>query len=66
MFTVRKQIGPLLHREISPLSSKVVDHVDILAKTIQSKAVNAFLLEDKQKHKRPVVEVCQQVALHIT
>lgn len=66
MFMVRKQIGPLLWREIPPLSSKVVCYVDILAKTIQNKAVRAFLLEAKQKHKRPVENVHQQVALHIT
>lgn len=46
---VRKQIGPLLWRELSLLSSKVVCYVDILAKIIQNKAINAFFLEDKQK-----------------
>lgn len=45
----RKHIGPLLWREIPPLSSKVVCFVDILAKIIQNKAINAFFLEDKQK-----------------
>lgn len=35
-----------------PLSSKVVCFVDILKETVHNKAVNAFFLEDRVKHKR--------------
>lgn len=48
-----------------PLSSKVVCCVDILKETVHNKAANAFFLEDRVKHKRPIEYVCQYITLHV-